>query len=120
MKTTRDILVIKTLDGKSVCKCCGKEVSITKDSTSLDADSLRKHVSSNSIYYECDCEKWNEIIKSKNELDELNRTIKKVYEEYEKQYNKVCKEVYIKHHFNLKEHVWYREMKSTKQNSEKL
>lgn len=72
MKTTRDILVIKTLDGKKcICKCCGKEVNTTQEDVPLNGDSLRKHVSLKSTYYECDCDKWNEIIKYKNELDEL-------------------------------------------------
>lgn len=110
MKTSRDFLVQKLLDGKgNICKCCGKQINVTIKQVEHP---LRYNTTV--INYECDCDMWNEIIKAKKEIEDLNRALQKEYYEYSHKVDKLTKDIRFKYNFDLSKEVWKKELKSIK------
>lgn len=110
MKTTRDFLITKLYKERQVigiceptyiCRCCGKEVIVTKEDVEIN------HWKTETVTkYECTCDAWNEILKAKKELDEINKEFRQQHSSYLKKYDKVLDKVKNKYDLNLNEHVW--------------
>lgn len=110
MKTSRDFLIHGLLDGSGkICKCCGKEVDVTVTEI---LHPLRYTTTIEK--YECDCEAWNEIIKSKKEIEELNRKLQYEYNNYERKVKEITKGIHSKYNFDLSKEVWKKELKNIK------
>lgn len=107
IETGRKFLCHELYGGsKLICKCCGEEIKISLHPKEGSKTMIPK--------YSCDCQGWNDIIGTKNEIEKLNREFNKQYEEYEKLVRQNLRKIYNDYGFKLSDEIWTKELKSIK------
>lgn len=106
METSRNFLCHELYGGSDlICKCCGNKIDINLYMTNSHTIDTR---------YECKCKAWNDIINTKNEIEELNREFDKQYKIYEKSVREKIRNLYSDYGIKLQDEIWLKEVKSVK------